>query len=77
MTAYYPGLDMHYRSKWYVVRERTPLLFAMGIHGQNLYVDRAAQIVIAKFSSQAAPLDAKRVALTTRGVNRLRAALAA
>jgi CubicO group peptidase (beta-lactamase class C family) len=72
-AAYYPGLDMHYRSQWYVVRERSPLLFAMGIHGQNLFVDRARQIVIAKFSSQAAPIDEARIALTTRAVERLRA----
>jgi CubicO group peptidase (beta-lactamase class C family) len=76
-TIYYPGLDMHYRSKWYVVRERTPLLFAMGIHGQNLFVDRARRIVLAKFSSQALPIDEARIALATRGVERLRAALAA
>lgn len=74
-AAYYPGLEMHYRSKWYVVRGRAPLLFAMGIHGQNLFVDRARGVVIAKFSSQAAPIDEARIALTTRAVERLREAL--
>ena len=32
---------MHYRSQWYTLRGAQPLLFGMGIHGQNLFVDRA------------------------------------
>ena len=32
----------------------------MGIHGQNLFVDAANEIVIAKLSSQAMPLDMER-----------------
>jgi CubicO group peptidase (beta-lactamase class C family) len=72
-AAYYPGASMHYRAKWYVLREAPPLLFGMGVHGQNLYVDRANGFVLAKLSSQAQPLDAERMALTTRGVERLRA----
>jgi CubicO group peptidase (beta-lactamase class C family) len=47
-------------------------MFGMGIHGQNLFVDRANQIVIAKLSSQAMPLDAPRIALTMRAVSELR-----
>lgn len=75
-AAYYPGATMHYRDKWYVAREAAPLLFGMGIHGQNLYVDRSNAIVIAKFSSQAQPIDPDRIALTTRAVRSLRASLA-
>jgi len=71
-AAYYPGAAMHYRDKWYVLRGAAPLLFGMGVHGQNLYVDRALQLVVAKFSSQAQPIDAHRIALTTRAVERLR-----
>jgi hypothetical protein len=48
----------------------------MGIHGQNLLIDRANEIVIAKFSSQAAPLDMARIALTMRAVDELRKQLA-
>jgi hypothetical protein len=75
-AAYYPGAAMHYRDQWYVARGAAPLVFGMGVHGQNLYVDRAAQLVVAKLSSQAAPLDAARIALATRGLERLRARFA-
>ncbi len=69
---YYPGLPMHYRSKWYVEHGPSPLIFAMGIHGQNLFVDRRNQVVIAKFSSQAPPLDIPLIGLTSRAVTALR-----
>ena len=65
-TAFYPGTPMHYRAKWYVERGERPLLFGLGIHGQNLVVDRASEMVIAKFSSQAPPLDAGLIAETGR-----------
>ena len=77
MAPYYPGLPMRYRSKWYVVDDaKAPLAFGMGIHGQNLFVDRVNNIVIAKLSSQAMPMDAARIALTMRGVSELRKLLA-
>jgi CubicO group peptidase (beta-lactamase class C family) len=76
MAPYYPGLPMRYRSKWYVVDGAAPLAFGMGIHGQNLFVDRVNGIVIAKLSSQAAPMDAARIALTMRAVSELRKFLA-
>lgn len=75
-TEYYPGLPIKYRSKWYVVEGEAPLLFGMGIHGQNLFVDRKNQVVIAKVSSQAMPLDAARIGLTMRAVSQLRKCLA-
>ena len=76
LRAYYPGLPMRYRNKWYMVDGKAPLFFGMGIHGQNLFVDPANEIVIAKLSSQAAPLDAPRIALTMRAVSELRKHLA-
>ncbi|HEX2567871.1 MAG TPA: hypothetical protein VHL85_13510, partial [Burkholderiales bacterium] len=66
---------MHYRAKWYVVRGDEPLLFGWGIHGQHLFVDRRLQLVIAKFSSQALPVDEARMAATLRMVQQLRSAL--
>jgi CubicO group peptidase (beta-lactamase class C family) len=72
---YYPGLPMRYRSQWYVVDGAAPLLFGLGIHGQNLFVDRAREIVIAKVSSQALPIDAPRVALTMHAVSSITAFL--
>ena len=77
MAPYYPGLPMRYRNKWYVLdgnrgEKAAPLVFGMGIHGQNLFVDRVNRTVIAKLSSQAMPMDAARIALTMRGVSELR-----
>lgn len=72
MAKYYPGLPMRYRSQWYVVEGDAPLVFGMGIHGQNLFIDAANAIVIAKFSSQAAPLDLERITHTMRAVSELR-----
>lgn len=46
------GKAMSYRAGWYTVDDAPAYLFAMGVHGQNLFVDFEAQIVIAKFSSQ-------------------------
>lgn len=74
-APFFPGAAMHYRSKWYVDRSQPALLFGLGINGQNLFVDRARQLVIAKFSSQLMPLDAELIALTSRAVAALRRAL--
>ncbi|MGH8732349.1 MAG: serine hydrolase domain-containing protein [Burkholderiales bacterium] len=76
MAKHYPGLPMRYRNQWYLLNTNPPLAFAMGIHGQNLFIDRVNEIVIAKFSSQAMPLDAARIALTMRAVAELRKQLA-
>jgi CubicO group peptidase (beta-lactamase class C family) len=76
MAPYYPGLPMRYRSKWYVLDGKTPLVFGMGIHGQNLFVDRVNRLVIAKLSSQAMPMDAARITQTMRGIAELRKHLA-
>jgi CubicO group peptidase (beta-lactamase class C family) len=75
-AAYFPGMPMHYRSQWYVLHGGSPLVFGVGIHGQNLFIDRKNQLVIAKFSSQAMPLDAPRIALTMRAVSEIRKLLA-
>jgi CubicO group peptidase (beta-lactamase class C family) len=76
LAAYYPGLPIHYRAKWYVDRSPPSWLFCLGIHGQNLFIDRKHEIVIAKFSSQPQPLDADRIALTGELVGALRRELA-
>ncbi len=72
---YYGDAPMHYRAKWYVEREKHPRLFGMGIHGQNLFVDPKNQVVIAKFSSQAPPLDPGLIGKTTELVTAIRHAL--
>ncbi len=64
------GSSMSYRSGWYSVHD-DPMLFAMGTHGQNLFVDFANRLVIAKVSSQAR-LDVQSIGLTHRAVSELR-----
>lgn len=56
-SEYFPGRDMHYRNKWYVERGDNPMVFCIGIHGQNLFVIPEQKLVIAKMSSRPAPLD--------------------
>lgn len=46
-----------YRNKWYQMRAAGHAVFALGIHGQWLYVDPKAEMVVAKFSSQSVPVD--------------------
>lgn len=71
----YPGLPMHYRSKWYVIRDRGPLMMGIGIHGQNLLVDRSRGLVLAKHASAATPLAATSERLTLRLFAAIREAL--
>jgi len=54
-----------YRNKWYQRRAGSDAFFALGIHGQWLYVDPGAEMVVAKFSSQPVPVcdDTKRLNL--------------
>lgn len=67
--------EISYRSGWYVVDEEPQILFAMGIHGQNLFVDRANRVVIAKFSSQDERLDSRAMWLTQKAVPEFRRCL--
>ena len=46
-----------YRSKWYMTGNAAGAYCAIGIHGQWIYVDPAAETVIAKLSSQPQPVD--------------------
>ncbi len=71
-VKYFPRLSMHYRHKWYVIHGAAPWLFALGINGQNLFIDIDNEIVIAKLSSQALPLDDKRILMTLSGVEAIR-----
>jgi len=61
--------SMRYRSGWYVADDTPQILFAMGIHGQNLFVDAANRMVIAKVSSQAQPIDPQAIWLTHKAVS--------
>ena len=70
-SAFAP-LKMSYRSGWYVIEQAPKMLFAMGIHGQNLFVDPAAQLVVAKLSSQQMPIDPIAGGMTLRVVMAIR-----
>jgi CubicO group peptidase (beta-lactamase class C family) len=76
-AKFFPQMSIHYRSKWYVLRGSAPMVFGVGVFGQNLFIDRKNQIVIAKYSSQAFPMDDKRILLTMRGVEGIRSHLVA
>jgi len=56
-AVYFPAGPFHYRNKWYVERGDSPMLFCVGIHGQNLYVVPGQDLVIAKMSSRPSALD--------------------
>jgi CubicO group peptidase (beta-lactamase class C family) len=73
MTWMMPG--GRYRSKWYVTGDERGVFMANGIHGQWIYVDPAAEAVIAKFSSHPLPTDQATDRLTLAGFDALARAL--
>ena len=46
-----------YRSKWYMIGNASGAYCAIGIHGQWIYIDPEAEMVISKLSSQPLPVD--------------------
>lgn len=70
------GKSLRYSAGWYIVDDDPAHLFAMGIHGQNLFVDRTRRLVVAKLSSQASPIDYRALPLTHRGFTEIRRLLA-
>jgi CubicO group peptidase (beta-lactamase class C family) len=76
-AAAFRGRTMRYRGGWYVVDDAPKMLFAMGVHGQNLFVDRDHRLVIAKLSSQGPALDYRAIALTHLAIPELRRCLLA
>jgi CubicO group peptidase (beta-lactamase class C family) len=69
------GTDMSYRSGWYIVEGEPQTLFAIGIYGQNLFIDRTNGIVVAKLSSQSAPIDYQAIAFTHLAIPEIRRCL--
>lgn len=72
-TDYFPNLPIHYRSQWYVLNGEAPLVFAVGVHGQNLFIDKANELVIAKLSCHDAAMDAEKIQFTLAAVQAIRA----
>ena len=73
----FPDIPMHYRSKWYVLREQGPILMCLGIHGQNLLIERESGLVLAKHASAPTPLDTSGERLTLRLFDKIRRTLGA
>ncbi len=46
-----------YRNQWYQAGDGTQSIVAIGIHGQWLYINPVAEVVIAKMASQPLPVD--------------------
>ena len=76
MADYFPGKPVTYRSKWYIQDGDAPLLFGVGIHGQNVFADPKNNIVISRFSSQPEPLEPEGKSLVMALVDAIRAELA-
>lgn len=76
MAAGFPGLPIRYRSQWYVLGDRNPPYFGIGIHGQWLYLDPARELVVAKLSSQPEPVDEAKDSMTLAACQAIGAALA-
>ncbi|MEW5620804.1 serine hydrolase [Pseudomonas putida] len=70
---YFPDLPMHYRSQWYVLNGKDPLVFAVGVHGQNVFIDKTNDLVIAKLSCHGVAMDAEKIQFTTAAVQAIRA----
>jgi CubicO group peptidase (beta-lactamase class C family) len=68
--------NMRYRSGRYLVDDQPKTMFAMGIHGQNLFIDRANRIVVTKLSSWKQRIDYVPLWATHRGFERLQRTLA-
>lgn len=75
-AEFFKDLPMHYRSKWYCFLGDSPVLHCLGIHGQNLFVDRQEQLVMAKFASAREPLDTANDLLSYAFYNKVKAQLA-
>ncbi|NOW99003.1 serine hydrolase [Mucilaginibacter sp. SG564] len=67
--------NMSYRNGWYMINDEPQIMFAMGIYGQNLFIDRANDMVIAKFSSWKEPTDYVALPLTHQLVKTVRSSL--
>ena len=65
-----------YRSQWYGIGNGRGSICAIGIHGQWIYVDPEAEVVIAKQSSQPLPVDDAMDHLLLKGFEALSRALA-
>ncbi len=71
----FPYPVMTYRGGWYVIESDPRTLFAMGTHGQNLFIDPANRLVIAKLSFHETPFDYRLQVLTHQSFAEIRRCL--
>lgn len=69
--------NMSYRNGWYIMNDQPKIIFGMGNYGQNLFIDQANDIVIAKFSSWKKSTDYLALPLTHLIVKKIRRLLVA
>jgi CubicO group peptidase (beta-lactamase class C family) len=53
-----------YRGMWWVIHDASGTFMALGVHGQSLWIDPAARVVIARFASHPVAGNAANVAGT-------------
>lgn len=73
MEQFNPGGS--YRSKWYILDQDRQQFTAVGIHGQWIFVDRRAEVVIVKVSSQPLPVEENMDRLTLAGLKAIATSL--
>jgi len=71
LISYFGDRAMHYRNQWYFLRE-SGIALGLGVYGQNVFVDKANELVIAKVSSQPPALDKDLIDLTIAFVEAVR-----
>ena len=64
-----------YRNKWYQTNNHHAAFFALGIHGQWIYIDPIAELVIVKLSSGQLPADEPLDLVTLRAFEAIASAL--
>ncbi len=74
MQHFNPGGS--YRSKWYILDDARGQFCAVGIHGQWIFIDQRAELVIIKVSSQPLPVDEPMDRLILAGLKAIAAELA-
>ena len=75
MAESFPGRPIRYRSQWYIMGEGEVPYFGLGIHGQHLYVDPRAELVVAHMSAQPEPINDVKDRIALRAFEALAAAL--
>lgn len=64
-----------YHNQWYNTEDAHRSFYGTGIHGQHLWIDPAARLVIVKYSTRPAALDATMTAQTLAGLTAIGQAL--